>query len=90
MNITLKLEGYPEDVINQMISNGIATNKTEAIRLAIMDYNEHHKIKRFSEEELDELAVKKMQQIDKEIEEGKRRVLKMKDILKKYPHLRDV
>ena len=81
MNITLKLEGFPEEVINEMLNKKIATNKTEAIRLAIMDYSEHHKLKRLGYSENDQLAVKKMQQIDKEISEGKRKVLTPKQAL---------
>ncbi len=80
MNITLKIEGFPEEVINEMLAKKIATNKTEAIRLAIMDYNEHHQLKRLGYE-TDKLAVKKMQQIDKEIEQGKRKVLNAKQAL---------
>ena len=38
----------------------------------------------------DKLAVKKMQKIDEEIASGKRKVLSEKEVLKKYPHLRDV
>jgi len=81
MNITLKIEGFPEEVINEMLAKKIATNKTEAIRVAIMDYNEHHQLKRLNESESDRLAVKKMRQIDKEIEEGKRKVLTAKEAL---------
>ena len=81
MNITLKLEGFPEEVINEMLNKKIATNKTEAIRLAIMDYNEHHQLKRLGYSETDRLAVKKMQQIDREIEGGKRKVLTPKQAL---------
>ncbi len=77
MNITLKIGGFPEEVINEMLAKKIATNKTEAIRVAIMDYNEHHQLKRLSEP----LAVKKMRQIDKEIKEGKRKVLTAKEAL---------
>lgn len=90
MNITLKLEGFPEEVINEMLNKKIATNKTEAIRVAIMDYNEHHKLKNISEYQTEELAIKKMQQIDKEIEQGKRKVITSEEFYKKYPHLRDV
>ena len=34
----------------------------------------------------DELAIKKMQRIDKEIAEGKRRVLSKEEALEKYEH----
>jgi len=36
MNINLKLKGIPEAIIDQMIENGLAQNKTEAIRTALL------------------------------------------------------
>ncbi len=42
MNITLRLEGIPERIIDAMIKDGIASTKTEAIRIAILNYNEHY------------------------------------------------
>ncbi len=90
MNITLKMDGFPEHLINRMIELGLASTKTEAIKLAILDYNEHHKIDSLEQYIEDMMAVKKMRQVDKEIEEGKSKVLSEKDVLKKYPHLKDV
>ena len=81
MNITLKLEGFPEEIINEMLNKKIATNKTEAIRVAIMDYNEHHQLKQLGPSCSFKLAVKKMQQIDNEIAQGKRKVLSAKEAL---------
>lgn len=46
MNITLRLEGIPEDIIDEMLKAGIAASKTEAIRIALLDYNEHHPLKK--------------------------------------------
>ena len=45
MNITLRLEGIPEQIVENMIATGIASTKTEAIRAAILDYNEHHPLR---------------------------------------------
>ena len=90
MLINIKLEGFPEEILKRMVELGIASNKTEAIRLALMDYNEHHRVRKVAQYVEDELALRKMQQIDKEIKEGKRKVLSEKEVLKKYPHLRDV
>jgi hypothetical protein len=42
MNITLRLEGIPERIVEKMINMGIAATKTEAVRIAILDYDEHH------------------------------------------------
>lgn len=42
MNINLKLSGVVEQVIEEMIAKGYATSKTEAIRMAVLDYKHHH------------------------------------------------
>ncbi len=56
MNINLKLSGVVEDVIDEMISKGYAKSKTEAIRLAVLDYKHHHlKDREMSEEDLRDL-----------------------------------
>lgn len=42
MNINLKLSGIAEKVIEEMIAKGYAANKTEAIRITVLDYKQHH------------------------------------------------
>jgi Arc/MetJ-type ribon-helix-helix transcriptional regulator len=42
MNINLKLSGVVENIIEEMISKGYASNKTEAIRIALLNYKQHH------------------------------------------------
>ena len=42
--IHTRMEGIPVQIMERMIELGIASNKTEAIRLALLDYNEHHPI----------------------------------------------
>jgi predicted DNA-binding protein len=84
MNITLKLDGFPEHLIERMIELGLASNKTEAVKLAILDYNHHHKIESLEQYIEDMLAVRKMQQIDEEIQEGKRKIISKEEALGKY------
>jgi hypothetical protein len=38
------MEGIPARIMERMIRLGIASNRTEAIRLAFLDYEEHHKV----------------------------------------------
>lgn len=69
----------------RMIELGLASSKTETVKLAILDYNEHHRIETVEQYIEDMMAIKKMQQIDKEIEEGKRKTLTAEEALgKKY------
>ena len=89
MDIHAKFTGDVAETIELMISRGRAASKTEAIRLAVLDYREHH-LENERETEMDRLAVEKMKRIDKEIAEGKRKVVSEEEFYKKYPHLRDV
>ena len=87
INIHAQFSGIIADTIDEIIRTGRAASKTEAIRIAVLDYREHHLDK---DAEIDRLAVEKMQRIDAEIAAGKRKVLTEEEVLKKYPHLRDV
>ena len=49
MILNLKIEGLPEEIVNELVDKGIASNKTEAVRIMILDYNEHHGIKKISQ-----------------------------------------
>ncbi|MEM3031106.1 MAG: hypothetical protein QXH27_05205 [Candidatus Micrarchaeia archaeon] len=58
MNINLKLSGIVERVIEDMIARGYAASKTEAIRIALLDYLHHHLMRegeRMSEEDIQDL-----------------------------------
>ena len=86
INIHAQFSGIVAETIEEIIKTGRAASRTEAIRLAILDYREHHLDQ---ERELDRLAVAKMKQMDLEIKEGKKKALTEDEVLKKYPHLRD-
>lgn len=90
MMINLKIEGLSEEIVNELVDKRVVSNKSEAIRLMILDYNEHHGIKTVSQYLEDRAVIKKIQSMEKEVKEGKRKILHEEDVLKKYPHLRDV
>lgn len=90
MMLNMKLEGFPEEILEEMVNKGIASNKTEAVRLALLHYNEHFGIKAMAQYLEDQSVVKKIKAMEKEVKEGKRKVFSEEDVLKKYPHLRDV
>ena len=87
INVHAQFSGVVAETIDAIIASGRAASRTEAIRLAIMDYRDHHINK---EEELDRLAVAKMERIDAEIAAGKRKVTSQKEFLKMHPELKDV
>jgi Arc/MetJ-type ribon-helix-helix transcriptional regulator len=80
MNINLKLTGVPVEVIEETIKCGYAASKTEAIRLALISFKD-----KLAKQKLeDELAVRKMQQMDEDIKSGKAKVLNSKEALGEY------
>lgn len=72
MNVTLR--GKVLQILDNMVEEGYANTKSEAIRFAILHFGEEQ-----AEEEI--LIKKKLDKIDKEIKEGKRKVLSSKEAL---------
>jgi len=87
MILNMKLEGYPEEILEEMVHKGIASSKTEAIRLALLHYNEHFGIKAMDQYLEDRAVIKKIQHMEKEVKEGKRKTLTEEEALGKYKHL---
>ena len=87
MILNMKLEGFPEEILEEMVHKGIASNKTEAIRLALLHYNEHYKIKAMEQYLEDRAVIKKIQHMEKEAKEGKRKTISEEEALAKYKHL---
>jgi Arc/MetJ-type ribon-helix-helix transcriptional regulator len=69
MNINLKLSGVAEKIIDEMIARGYAASKTEAIRIAILDYKQHHMEK--GEDEMTKEDLKDLEKAIKEYSAGK-------------------
>lgn len=68
MNIHIKLTGKVEEILNALLEKGYATDKSEAIRIALLHYNEHFKI---TEEKMTEEDKKELKDALKEYREGK-------------------
>ncbi|MDE1871227.1 MAG: hypothetical protein KGI06_03230 [Candidatus Micrarchaeota archaeon] len=69
-NINIELKGYVAEVVDKMLEDGYAKTKTEAIRLALFEFDRIHKL---TEEELYANAVQKML---KDIKSGKEKTTK--------------
>ena len=67
-NINIELEGYIANVVDKMLSTGYAKTKTEAIRLALFEFDQVHKLTE------DELYAAAASRILKEIESGRQKV----------------
>lgn len=75
MNVTLR--GRVQQIINTMVREGYANTKSEAIRLAILNFGEKHVT--------EEIMVKeKLDKIDRGIREGRLKTLNSKEALGVY------
>lgn len=69
-NINIELKGYVEKVLNRMVEENYAKTKSEAVRLALFEFDQLHGL---TDDELYSVAVEK---IIKNIETGKEKIHK--------------
>ncbi|MFH1588447.1 MAG: hypothetical protein ABIA76_03870 [Candidatus Diapherotrites archaeon] len=75
MNVILR--GRTKEIVETLVRKGYANSQSEAVRLAIVDFGEHH----LSEAEL---VSRKLDKIDEEIKSGKRKLLNADEALGSY------
>ena len=75
-NINIELKGYVAEVIEKMVNDGYAKTRTEAIRLALFEFDQIHKLTE------DELYSKAAQKMLGDIRSGKEKTTKY--VLKPY------
>ncbi|MDE1824694.1 MAG: hypothetical protein KGI00_00055 [Candidatus Micrarchaeota archaeon] len=69
-NINIEVKGYVEKVIDRMVEENYAKTKTEAVRLALFEFDQMHGL---TDDELYAVAANKML---KEIAKGKEKIHK--------------
>ena len=69
-NINIELRGYTADILDKILQEGYAKTKTEAIRLALFEFDQIHRLTE------DELYAKAAQKILKEISTGRERTVR--------------
>jgi len=69
-NINIELRGYTADILEKILKEGYAKTKTEAIRLALFEFDQIHRLTE------DELYAKASQKILKEISAGRERTVR--------------
>jgi len=80
MKTLVRLERMQEKIIEKLLEQGYYKTKSEAIRAGILELGkEHSTIKQIE----NELVIKKMKKISKEIEEGKIKTYPLDVVLKK-------
>ena len=84
MMMNIRLEGFVESILEDVVKLGIASNRTEAIRLMILNYNEHYGIRPVSKEVEMAALKRKIDSIDAEIAAGKRKLLSKEEALGEY------
>ena len=75
MNVVLR--GRTKQILENMVEGGFANTQSEAVRLAVISFGEGH----FSEEEL---VNRKLDLLDREIKNGKRKLLNADQALGSY------
>ncbi len=84
MMMSLKLDEFTRQIVEDLVGTGVAPDRNEAIRMMIRHYNEHFGIKPVGKFIEDELAIKRMQALDQEIESGKKKPLTAKEAMGDY------
>ena len=80
----VRLNGVQELILEKVVHLGIHKTKSEAIRDAINELGKEYNVFKNAKELEDELAARKMLQIDNEIMAGKRKVYSEAEARKKY------
>ena len=80
----VRLEGSQELILDRLTKSGLYKNKSEIIRAGILELGSKYKLFDGLKELEDELSVRKMKGISKEIKVGKRKVLSEQSVKEKY------
>lgn len=75
MNVILR--GKTKEIVKTMVEEGYANSQSEAVRMAIIDFGQHH----LGEVEM---VNRKLDKLNKDIEEGKSKLLTPEEALGKY------
>ena len=87
MHVTVKFTGKLEDILEEAVKEGLVQTKTEALRLGIIELNNHYNLLQRAEEEL---LASKMKRIENEIRSGKVNLLSLEELKRKHPELKEL
>ena len=80
----VRLEGSQELIVDRLTKAGVYKNRSEVIRAGVLELGEKYKVFKSLRDLENELAVKKMEKIWKEVKQGKRKILSEQEVKKKY------
>ena len=80
----VRLEPGQDLILEKLLSIGIYKTRSEIIRAGILELAKEYKVFQSAQELEDELVVRKLQKLDKEEKQGKRKVFTAAEVKKKY------
>ncbi len=80
----VRLEGAQEMILDKLVEAGIYKTRSEAIRAGVLGLGKEYGMFKTLQDVEDELAVRKMEKISREIDSGKRKVYTEAQVKKKY------
>lgn len=80
MKTTIEFVGMPELVLEKAVGLGIARSKTDAVRLGVLALNQQYHLVKNAE---DDLAIKRMQEMEEEVKTGKKKVVPLSTVAKR-------
>lgn len=84
-DVLIRLHGSVEETLKRLVDAGFFKTKAEAIRAGILELGKEYHVVKSREELLDELAVAKLQGMEEDVRSGRRKVLSLSDVRRKYP-----
>lgn len=87
MKTTIEITGLLEAILEKAVQAGLARSKTDALRIGIIELNHHYNL---IEDEEAEAVIRKIQKVQAENRAKGGRLLTHAEVLKKYPHLKNV
>ena len=81
MELVVRMSGAVEIVLEKLVQRGYYKTKSEALRAGVLKLGGEYHL--FEDQEVeDALVVRKIQQMEKEVQEGKRKLIPARDVFK--------
>ena len=82
METLVRLDGAVEVTLEKLVELGYFKTRSEAIRAGILELGKEYSLFKEAKELEAELVIRKVERISKEIDEGKRKVYPLDEVLK--------
>lgn len=82
METLVRLDGAVALTLEKLVELGYFKTKSEAIRAGVLELGKEYNLLKTPAELEAELVIRKVEQIDKEIDEGKRKTYTLDEVLK--------